>query len=652
MKNDGQELRPVLFEDEFLEHAEHEVSSIKENPFDGSLSLGSDIFDLSYNIVNPLDTYPDKYREEAIRRLSYIQRFKRVVIGGWTQKNLQPLLEDVDFLKDLGGPVPSWRTLAGWYSDFRKSGDSVDALAPKHYMKGNRKNKKEDSDHYFRRALIEKYLRRERPSIRSAYFYYCDIINLANRGVVSGMVQPMSEKSFYDRVAKLPPYEVAVARYGKMHADRKYKPVGSYVQATRVLERVEIDHTALDLMLLDDKLMVVLGRPYITALIDSYSKCLVGFYIGYKEPSYDSVRKALINAMLNKEYVKKKYPSVSCDWPCEGKIETLVVDNGAEFWSNSLEHACKSVVSDIQYNPVGRPWLKPLVERFFGQVNQKLLNAMPGKTFSGPEELKDYNSEKDAVMRFSTFMEIFHKWVIDVYHQDLNSRKDHVPIVAWRQGFEDFPPLVYQGEHEFQLRLDLAPTVDRLLGKDGVRFAGLRYSSDELDSVRKQAPVSGKSRGVKVKVKIDPDDISKVYVFLPGRDGFFVADAVDPDGYTVGLSLFQHQTNRRLKRRLSIFQVDNVSLSECRMSIDSAISNEVDLIRKISGGKKSVRGMKKLARYSGVGSDRSSSVMPDENGNAKKHQEEQAEKVRETKDASHTKMLDDWDENVADWDPY
>ncbi len=652
MKNDGQELRPVLFEDEFLERAEHEVASIKENSFDSSLSFSCDVFELSCNAGNPLDTYPDKCRKEAVRRLSYIQRFKRVVVGGWTQKNLQPLLEDVEFLKGLDEPIPSWRTLAGWHSEFKKNGESVESLVPKHHKKGNRKNKKEDSDRYFQRALFEKYLRKERPSIRSAYFYYCDLVNLGNRGVVSGRIKPMSEKSFYDRVAKLPPYEVAVARYGKRYADRKYKPVGSHVQATRVLERVEIDHTALDLMLLDDELLVVLGRPYITALIDSYSKCLVGFYIGYKEPSYESVRKALLNAMLSKEYVKKRYPAVSCDWPCEGKIETLVVDNGAEFWSKSLEHACKSVVSDIQYNPVGRPWLKPLVERFFGQVNQKLLNAIPGKTFSGPEELNDYNSDKDAVMRFSTFMEVFHKWVIDVYHQDLNSRKDHVPIISWEQGFKDFPPLVYRGESEFQLRLDMAPTVDRVLGKDGIRFAGLRYSSDELDVVRKQTPVSGRSQGVKVKVKIDPDDLSKVYVFIPGRDGFLLAHAVDPDGYTVGLSLFQHQTNRRLKRWLSIFQVDSVTLSECRLSIDNVINNEVDLIRKIPAGKKSVRGMKKLARYSGVGSDRSSSVMPDENGNAKKRQEEQAEKVRAAKDASYVKILDDWDENVADWEPY
>lgn len=497
--------------------------------------------------------------------------------------------------------------------------------------------------------MKEKYLRKERPSILSAYVYYCDLINLANRGVVSGKLNSMSQRAFYHRVSKLPPYDVDLARYGKRYADRKYKSVGAHVRPTRVLERVEIDHTALDLMLLEDELLVLLGRPYITALIDSYSKCLIGFYIGYKEPSYDSVRKALLHAMLNKEDVKNKYPMVSCDWPCEGKIETLVVDNGAEFWSKSLELACRSVVSDIQYNPVARPWLKPLVERFFGQLNQKFLISMPGKTFSGIAELEDYDPEKDAVMRFSTFMELFHKWVVDVYHQESSSRKDHVPIVSWKQGVKEFPPLVYRDGDEFRVKMDLAPTIDRVLGKDGVRFAGLRYSSGDLDAIRKLTPSSGKSRGVKVKVKIDPNDLSRVYVYLPGEDDFVIANAVDPDGYTVGLSLFQHQTNRRFQRRFVLSQVDSVALSEARMYIEGRIKDEVELLKNGPKNRKAVSGMKKLARYKGIGSDGFSSVLSEDENNAKENPEEE---VSENKVSSHAAIHDDWDTNVAEWDPY
>ncbi|QTP54634.1 transposase [Billgrantia sulfidoxydans] len=650
MDDYGHDLGLDLFEDEFIEPCKPETkSAAAKHSHNDAFFREICVPESSDGGGRPLDTYPDKLRDEALRRLTYIQYFKKRISGGWTEKNLKPLLGGAEILQTLDGPVPSWRTLAGWHSAYKNNGFSVEALIPKHHKKGNRKNKMEDDGHYFWRAMSEKYMRKERPSIRFAYVYYCDLINLANRGVISGKLNPMSQTAFYHRVSNIPPYDVDLARYGKRYADRKYKPVGAHVQPTRVLERVEVDHTALDLMLLDDELLVVLGRPYITALIDSYSKCLVGFYIGYKEPGYDSVRKALINAMLSKGYVKKTYPMVNCDWPCEGKIEALVVDNGAEFWSKSLELACQSVVSDIQYNPVGRPWLKPLVERFFGQINQNFLISMPGKTFSGIDQLEDYNPEKDAVMRFSTFMELFHKWVVDVYHQDSNSRKDSVPIISWEQGVKEFPPIIYRDDDEFRVKMELAPTIDRVLGKDGVRFACLRYSSVELDAVRKLTPNSGKSRGVKVKVKIDPDDLSKLYVYLPGEDGYVIANAVDPDDYTVGLSLFQHQTNRRFQRRFIHSQVDRVGLSESRLYIEGRIRDEVELLKSGPKNKKSVSGMKKLARYKNIGSDGASSVCSENESNAKKIPEEN---VSENNGSSSNSILDEWESNVSGWDPY
>ncbi|MFT6915603.1 MAG: putative transposase [Motiliproteus sp.] len=314
-----------------------------------------------------------------MRRISYLRWFEKHNKAGWTAKNLEPLLKEAS--QHLQGPLPNWRTLAGWRSAYEQSGRSAESLAPNHHRKGNREAKVLTDALYYWRAVNEKYLRRERPSIAAAYEYYKDLITLANRDLVEGRIDIISARAFYNRIEKLPPYDVALARYGKRYADRCFQSVGAHIKPTRVLERVEIDHTPLDLILMDDTLGLPLGRPYLTALIDSYSGCLVGFYLGYNEPSYNSVRKALLNSCLSKDYVKKQYPSVKNEWRCEGKIETLVVDNGAEFWSKNLEHACRAVVSDIQYNPVARPWLKPMIERFFGTINRKLLVSIPGKTF-------------------------------------------------------------------------------------------------------------------------------------------------------------------------------------------------------------------------------------------------------------------------------
>ncbi|WP_051221803.1 hypothetical protein [Neptunomonas japonica] len=110
-----------------------------------------------------LDTYSDDLRDEALRRLSYIQWVSKRLEGGWTEKNLTPLLHAAE--DKLQVPLPSWRTLAGWRKLYVSSGRSVEALIPKHHKKGSRLEKNTGDKLYYLQAVNQKYLRPERPSI-------------------------------------------------------------------------------------------------------------------------------------------------------------------------------------------------------------------------------------------------------------------------------------------------------------------------------------------------------------------------------------------------------------------------------------------------------------------------------------------------------
>jgi putative transposase len=66
------------------------------------------------------------------------------------------------------------------------------------------------------------------------------------------------------RLSKHSPYDICCARYGKEYAARKYQTVLGYVHADVPLERVEIDHTVIDLMVIDHKTGLPLGRPTLT----------------------------------------------------------------------------------------------------------------------------------------------------------------------------------------------------------------------------------------------------------------------------------------------------------------------------------------------------------------------------------------------------
>lgn len=616
-----------LFEDEFS--ACDEGIPLFENPSEETFP-------------RDLSTYPEDLRKEAVRRLSYIRWVGRRLKGGWTQKNLTPLLNEVE--GKLKAPVPAWRTLAGWRKLYISSGQSIEGLIPKNHKKGNRLVKATGDSLYYWQAVNQKYLRSERPSIASVYEYYRDLITLANKGVVDGKVTALSKRAFYNRIDKLPPYDVALKRYGKQYADRKFHPVGSHVALTRVMERVEIDHTPLDLILLDDELNIPLGRPYLTLLIDSYSKCVVGFYLGYREPSYDSVCKALLNACLDKSYVKKQFPHIQHDWECAGKIETLVVDNGAEFWSKNLDQVCRVVVSDIQYNPVAHPWLKPLVERFFGTVNKKLLVSIPGKTFSKIDDLKDYNPKKDAVMRFSAFMDVFYKWIIDVYHYTPNARETHIPYLSWQKGVEEFPPAQYTGETARRLIIELGQTFELALRKGGLHLKGIRYENDELVEYRRSTPLPSGKKNLKILVKLNPMDMSCIYVYLKDQGRYIKVPSVDPDNYTQGLTLLQHQTNKRLVRYQTRRHVDMESLAEARQYIEQRVQEEVDNIqRRPKRPNKSISGMKSLAKHQNVGSDSVSSIVPSKAPVIEKVENQKTEP---------DDLLDDWDDMVSDLDPY
>ncbi|WP_070963747.1 Mu transposase C-terminal domain-containing protein [Vibrio sonorensis] len=575
--------------------------------------IPSDLFQENESYPSSFDTYPEKTREEALRRLKVIQFTERRLIGGWTEKNLVPILDDVK--QQLGLAPPSWRVLASWKKMYFESGRSVLSLIPKHAKKGNR------TGHIDSRSLIDeaievKYLTKERLSVAETYRYYKSRVIKANQEIVEGKIKQISQRAFYDRVNSLPPYDVAVARYGKRYADREFRSVGQQIEATKPMEYVEIDHTPVPVILIDDELDVPLGRPYLTMLYDRFSKCIVGFSVNFREPSFDSVRKALLSTLLEKHWIKDKFPSITNDWPCHGKIDYLVVDNGAEFWSDSLEDSLRPLVSDILYSQAAKPWRKTGIEKLFDQLNKGLVNALPGKTFTNPTQLKDYDPKKESAVRVSVFMELIHKWVIDRYHMDSDSRERNVPYHKWHES--KWLPNFYQGQAAAELRIELGLLRHRTIGIAGIRLHNLRYQSDELIQYRKYNSLNSQGK-LFVRTKTDPSDISAIYVFLESERRYIKVPAVDNSGYTKGLSLFEHERIQRVRRLNTRSLVNEESLADTYLYMEALIEGEAERIRDSKNRKLAhpkTGNTSKIAKYRDVGTEGPGSIVKEnENSN-------------------------------------
>lgn len=63
------------------------------------------------------------------------------------------------------------------------------------------------------------------------------------------------------------------------------------------LDIIQIDHTKVDVMVVDKETRQSIGRPYITVAIDIFSRMIYGFYISLEAPSYFSVGQCLLNAI-------------------------------------------------------------------------------------------------------------------------------------------------------------------------------------------------------------------------------------------------------------------------------------------------------------------------------------------------------------------
>lgn len=560
-------------------------------------------------IERDLSSFSEVQKQKALERYKLISLIAKEINGGWTPKNLIPLIDK--HIGTLTIPKPSDRTVKRWYKAFCESNGDIKSLIDSHHLKGNRQSRVDNDEPYFI-AAVERFLDAVRPSYAAAYTVYKDLIEIENSTIVSGKIPQVSYEAFKNRIKKLPPYTVALKRHGKYYADKLFNYYESVKMPTRILERVEIDHTPLDLILLDDELLVPLGRAYLTLLVDVFSGCIIGFHIGFKAPSYVAVSKAIIHSVKSKNYTDELPIELFNQWICHGKIENLVVDNGAEFWSDSLDQACTEAGINIIYNKVRKPWLKPFVERKFGELIQGMVGWVPGKTFSNILEKEDYDPQKDAVMRFSAFVEELHRWIIDVHNASADSRNTRIPNYHWQKSEDVLPPPVLSEDDEKKFRVIMGVIHKGALTSKGIKFKHLMYDNVPLEHYRKQYPQSKESK-IKM-IKIDPDDLSRIFVFLEEIDGYIeVPCKYDPLGYTKKLSLCEHIRIIKVHRDFIKGQVNALSLAKARQALHNRIKQEHENLRQMSLPQRSkkAKNAKKMAALAGVDSDNPKSMTAD-----------------------------------------
>ncbi|MDP5133193.1 MAG: Mu transposase C-terminal domain-containing protein [Paraglaciecola sp.] len=485
------------------------------------------------NIEN-LDAYQPKVQDVIIFRLNVIE-FCEKRCGKISHGTLKKI--SLEIIEKFGDNSPSTQTIFKWHKRYIDSGKKISALAPSTKKSGNRKSRYPQIIESYIQDSLKLIKDAEQGAVSSAHSHLCNLIFNYNKENPETKITPPSIQAFWNRYRKLTPLEREINKFGVFAAKKKFKHISTIIETKRALERVEIDHTKLDIFLIDSETKKTLGRPWITSLCDVHTRSLVGFYLGFTPPSYASVARAIKHTLLSKDYVQKIYSDIKNPWICHGKPELIVADNGKEFDANDLKLSLNALLINFGKNPVATPYLKPIIERYFGVLNTQLLRKSPGHTLAANIGNQDYDPAKHAVLDMKAFLHIFHIWICDIYQVKSDARKTRVPNMSWNESLEENEPRPVDYDPEI---LDLVFCLNKegKLTREGITFRYLKYSNDAT------AELFGRYGSHKVIYKVDPDFLGHIFVLNKAEDKFF---RVECKNYDYASKVTLHQHNHHLK---------------------------------------------------------------------------------------------------------
>jgi len=283
---------------------------------------------------------------------------------------------------------------------------------------------------------------------------------------------------------------------------------GSYA-ASMPLEIVQIDHTRVDVIVIDEETGKPCGRPWLTLAMDVFTRMVTGFYLTMDAPSRLSISLCLLHAVYDKTaWLKER--GINASWPIAGLPETLHADNGADFRSRAFVRACHDAGIKTVWRKIGVPRYGGHIERLIG-TQMGAVHLLPGTTFGDPEERADYDSTREARLTLRE-LERFVAWEIaGRYHQVVHSTLRRPPVAVWRE-HEGATPLRMSADR-MRFWVSFLPEQERTLRPDGIHLHGLRYWSPALTAdVGRQDD--------KLLAKYNPRDLSRVFVRRPS--GAFV----------------------------------------------------------------------------------------------------------------------------------
>lgn len=310
-----------------------------------------------------------------------------------------------------------------------------------------------------------------------------------------------SYRTFLSKIKLRNQLQQILKREGKRPA-YKYEPpllleLTTPKHGDRPWEIGHIDHTELDLEIKTPD-GINLGRPWMTLLIDAFSRRILSVYITFDPPSYRSCM-MVIRLCVNKH---NRLP------------DNIVVDGGKEFHSVYFETLMAILKVTLKRRPPGKSHFGSVCERFFGTNNTQFIYTLMGNTQAtkNVREVDKNNDPKNlAVWQMYKFIPALEKYLFEIYETSSHPTLGRSPREEFGVGIAQtgnrISKLIKYDEYFKRLTLPSTPKGEAtVIQSRGVKINRIYYWSNEFS----RAILVGET----IPVRYDPFNIGVAYAYI------------------------------------------------------------------------------------------------------------------------------------------
>jgi putative transposase len=282
----------------------------------------------------------------------------------------------------------------------------------------------------------------------------------------------------------------------------------------------------------------------------------------------------------------------------------VFMDRGSDWDSDQVRYVLGSFGTIAEYEPVACPFYKGAIERWNRTLQEEVSHTAPGAT--PPWDIDGYvwDGEGKAYLTFSAYVRRLWRWVTMIYAKTWHRGIGDVPLNRWKESVARKTPRGLRSKDDLSILCNRV--ADCGVSNKGVEHEGLSWGGKYIEKIMAHPSFRP---GMKVKIRIDDEDVQNAWVINP----FTAAnEKLDPvlKTYMPGLNWYAHDMARKdsAVREKTARKESSMVASKRRQRLQAE--------RLIEDGKPSGKAQTAAGRYMGVGSrapcgDSTGGVLPD-----------------------------------------